>query len=732
MALKKIPRITCGLYAGQNSYIYQFSYNYVPRDGVRISLYFTNSSGIYPNPSTICNTKVPVFIIIGGNVFKMYPVRAHRRISSTVRTIQIDFIDSTFILNNHHVVLTGRGCGTNVHQLGKPINQTITGETSSNSWKTSSEFTNKVKEFTQFPDLEYSFDDFLQELRNVFSVSISGYYDPTITKSFVGTFREVLDAWCTYFNLSYYFEQDILKIINVQTFQLTFPSIPLDAIEYEESEDLSNTFSKTVYSYFAQEGGQKNIAFTDNANVSSIITLYPIGYEYNLDQQQVDLNQVAAAQYGQYYWFLYNYVNGTVSNECGWTSISTTELPPSNLANSIAALIPTNGGIASFDVDKFNQRYQFYRQYGEQLAGRYYLSPQQNDILVLQQYQWFDAGNLVADLNSSNFNNPVSIEYFQEGVTDTDGMIPGTQINKYFLGIRANGNRLIYKDNRVVDLNSAFTLTDAEAQLINTLFQALTQGSFGSEFMDYSELNTNARYVIFQNQNITFGGISNVNSLPAISADQINLFKPIFSSFAIQGVKSVAINNTGTNKDIKFISTDSESFITNVDTVKTNTDSGFTVYYSKFEKCVSESSIVANPAKILGHVAIQRQASIDIPVTFSSSKSSKDGYTIKRDLSYINQYINSGILRNLAIAQQKPSKTLSFSLPYINDSIISSNFITIGLSSMSVEIGSDSMTVTYSFSNELLRVPISQAFIEKLESNMKNSWIRKYNPPETL
>lgn len=731
MAIHPLPRISCSLLVGPNAYIYNFSYSYVPQDGVTMSLYFVNELGEY-NTGGIISMTNPVSITIDGVPFNMYALRFEKSADSKARTIRVDFIDETFNLSNYHVALTGQGCGTNVYQLGTPVDSRTVQERAQGTNATQ----RKIQDLTQFPDLEYTFDEFLNVVQQIFPTEITGFYDPTITKGFVGSFREVLGAWCSYFNLIYYFENNVLKITSPNALVLIFPQVPIDAISSRYSESFENTFTKTACTYFKQEGGQLSVpsqsAATDaNSSITTNVTLYPIGYEQNLPQTTVDLYQVAAAMYGQQYWFLYNYAQGTAGTECGWTAIQLKDVPDNtSIRTTLNALIRDGaGGVATFDTDLFNERYAFYRQYGEHIAGRYYLSQKRGDIEQDQSYSWYDNSTTV-NFTVSQLTNPVSIDYYQEGVTSADGIVPNTQINAFYNGVNANGNRLIYVDNQKRDLQTSFALGESSTNLISQQFAALTQGSFGSVALDYSEIGSKAEYIAFQDQSVLFTTNANEGQIPALSIDQINLFKPRFTTFNLKGVKKNALVDTVPDQTLNVLTTDGPVIISNTSTLKSREGSNILVYYSKYQKCLSESSPEVGSA--FRHVYIPRQVSADIPVQFSSSKLSKSIYSLKRDLTFVNKYASSEILKTLATAQLETTKTLTFSLNYISPEISLTDFVSRGLSSFNIELSDQGMTATYVFSNSVLRVPSTEAFIEKLENNMKNSWVRKYNPEQSI
>ena len=82
MAIRKIEKIYCSLNLG---YIYNVNYSYNPENGIRISIFFVNESGVYKKPTL--NNKVQ--IKIGPAVFNMYSVRFEESKGSGGKTFPI-------------------------------------------------------------------------------------------------------------------------------------------------------------------------------------------------------------------------------------------------------------------------------------------------------------------------------------------------------------------------------------------------------------------------------------------------------------------------------------------------------------------------------------------------------------------------------------------------------------------------------------------------------------------
>lgn len=739
MAIRAIPNVTCSLGLGS---IYNFSYNYTPQEGVKITIYFVNESGVYPISSSILSSKSKTFIRIGGATFSLYPIKYEIMQSVERKIAKVDFVDDTFKLNNYLVVLTGKGCGQNIYQLGSPVDNRTLQEKISASLDSASE---KIKDFTQFPDLEYSFSDFLAVLRQQFPTQVSAFIDPTVTRSFTGTFQEVLNEWCAYLNLTYFFENSVLKIINPAKLSISFPSKPTLALSYNISESIENTFSTTAFSYFQQEGKSINLSDSpdsdgSNSNTNSYIkyvTLYPVGYDIlgqqqdnnistYINAQKVDLNQVAAAMYGKEYWFLYNYWKGTLLSECGWTSTYFDQLPPNtNIYKALNQLKISgpNTYIALLDQEIFDQKFEFYKIYGEKIAGRYYISIERTDPDD-DQYQWYDNTNQNTDFN---IGQKIAIDYIKGDVFSRPKVIPGTEINAYYQGISLTGNRLAYYDNKIIDFKSIFSLDIDLKNIIESLANNILNGMLGSEYIDYSEIGKNKQFLIYQDQTITQDIVNSFNKLN----DLASTFNPSYQRFNIIGYAKSQLKNLTTkksndsNKDILLNQNSGKIIISDTGIIQVKDNSDYLLYYQKYQKCDSRSTIGGFTQKF-----VQKSIPFDAPVTFKMIKGAKNTYQLDRDLTLINNYFRSQILDYLAVKFSIPLKTVSFSLNYFDTSIPVS-FISNGLTSMNVEISDNGISANYTYSNSMLVPPISQSFLDQLEREIKNSWIRKFDPSIT-
>jgi hypothetical protein len=60
------------------------------------------------------------------------------------------------------------------------------------------------------------------------------------------------------------------------------------------------------------------------------------------------------------------------------------------------------------------------------------------------------------------------------------------------------------------------------------------------------------------------------------------------------------------------------------------------------------------------------------------------------------------------------------------------NFLSAGLVGMNVVVGDRGVTASYSYSNEVLRVPEPMNDITNIQQKMRNSWMRQYRPNEVI
>lgn len=752
--MKTAATISCSL---STDSLFNLSYSYTPQEGVRVSCFFANALGNYTKPILDGTTKS--VIKIGPLTLQMLPVYYEMQLQYGRRVLKVDFVDDTRLLNNHHVCLVGRGCGANVHPLGKVLNP---------AQITSKSLDDTVKNLTQFQDLEYSFNDLLAEITKVIPVQNQSTFDATITRNDTGTFKSVLNEWCHFYGLTWYVENGSLHIINVAITPLIIDSsiVPVDATEYEESSSIEETYGKTVAFYFNQEGND----YETNTSALNSATLYPIGTDTSVPQIVPDSAQVAAALCGRSFWFLYNYYRGTAGTQCGWTPLSiSTSNPGSTLLTSLTALnksaqtVATAGAanlppppfvdVAVIDEAFFDQQFEAYSQYGQNIAGKYYLSNPRGTILNDQACQWFNVTNNSITDYASEFADSLKVQVeflLSQGNTSRDvvppdfsdvfppgsdpaftSVVKGTQINQSFPGVNFTDDRLLFVDTLFPDASKQFKQSDALCAMADAFFAQLFTGMEGSESLDYSEVaNGAALFKRFASYYAT--------SLPAPLTDlfdktlpgQFYLLAPRFNQINLSGTSTANLasqQNANTTNALEVLTSTQGSTLSSAATLQAIPLNGSRAYYAKYSQCSSASSPVGIVAPFR-HEFEPKEISSDIPLPPSYSKTSQSSYLLKRDISYLNALTTSTLLNSLAVGRTFPTNRVTFSLNYFYP-LIAVNPISKGLVNLNVSIGDNGITTTYTFSNEILQTPYTDAFIQRLTQQVRNSWIRQYNPP---
>ena len=728
--MRTLENVSCSLNLGL---IYSLDYSYSPESGATITIFFVNQSGEYSEPSLLPMRKVS--ITIGPASFSMYPKSYKISKASGRRVISVDFVDETFKLDNFYVTLTGRGSGQNIYQLGSPVDRRTIAEKLQDALDPTAE---KIKEFTQFPDLEYSFDDFIRVLRREFSVNVNASYDATITRSSVGTFREVLSDWCSFFNLAFYFENSRINIYDPTRITINLPSKPNDAISYEVSEDIGSTYGKTVVNYFQQEGDEKELSETfdenggepsdtnnnnssggANSNTIKYLQLWPIGYEFNLQQPTLDLNQVAAAMYGKKFWMLYNIANNKLS-ECGMTK--TNQVYSGNTVSEINEKI-------------LEDKFAAYYNYGKNIAGKYYLSYRVDGLTILKDTTWFsEAEGQIFNMDSELAQERAVSPEFLDPPDDDINIISETIINEYFPGVNFRGKRVFYKDTKDYGESDAFALTDAQELSIEKTFNDLFPE--GNKSVDYSSLDGlsgNKNYISYSpNFTIDNGVVPNdIQSL----IDEINkgnkqvYLKPRYASYDLKGLRTRDIINQkdleNQPSEIKPKTNSGPTVVANTSTVKVKKEGSYVVYYDKYSTSASASTL----SNYFGHKFDIKRVSTDNYIGLNFQKIGNT-YSIQRNVAFIDSLVKNPFLPQLAQGRTFPTKTVSFSLNYFYS--IPSNFLSNGLVGMQMSVSDNGVSATYTFSNSPLEVPNKINDFEKFEQNIKNSWIRQYRPKEVI
>lgn len=709
MSTRSLGQVSCSLNLGLP---YSVSYDYSPKSGSAITIFFVNQQGVYNRPAYMQKAQVQ----IGSASFSMYVVASDIQLSQGRRVMSVDFVDEVFQLDNYLVVLTGRGCGFNVFQLGRAVD---TRTATQKQAAAPDPVAQQIAELTQFPDLEYNFNDFLTILRQKFTVQITAAFNSTVTNPFVGTFREVLDSWCAFFNLSWFFENSMIKIFNPLTLAITLPTQPVDAIEFSSSEDVRDTYGKTCFNWFQQEGGQFQLNQTSNANgplLTRTDTLFPVGYEFNLPQTSVDLNQVAAAQFGENFWFLYNYYVGSVAEQCGLSGVAVT---PASIFTSVGNL---GGTIATFNQNLFQQRYKAYRDYGDNIAGRWYLSNEKSDLAVDEGFRWFDetAGPIFTftDVDDKTIN----LNYLTPINGSGFNIIPETFVNSYYPGVNYIGNRIAYQDSSPNAFG--FTLTPTQTALVDNIYEAFSIK--GNDAMDYSQLPINS-YVSYVPAAIPQDLTTIFNNMPAYTTG----FAPRFTSIPIKGIRDSDYATYKASKsepnEVKIVNTSQGGdVISNTSVIKTEQQGSYSIYYDKYQLCAS--AFTNGP--YFQHRFDPRQISSDNQLGITFIKQAGNTYQLNRDYGVITSLVNNPLLSQLAQPRSFPTRKVSYTVNYFVNVPI--NFLTNGLVGLNVSIDTNGVTASYSYSNEMLQVRYPEKLFNQIEQLIRNSWIRQYHPTQVI
>lgn len=716
--MRKLDTVSCSLNLGL---IYNISYSYSHESGVSMTIFFVKESGEYQKPNLLPMQKAS--IRIGPASFSLYVKSFKISKAARRRVISVDFVDEMFMLDNYYIALTGRGCGKNIYEIGSPVDKRTIEQKLEASLD---QVTERIKQFTQLDDIEYSFNDLLSIIRQKFPVFINANYDTNITRATTGTFRAVLSDWCNFFNLSFFFENSQIKIYDPTKLTINIPDQPVDAISYEYSEDIGETYGKTVSRYFEQEGGERPFNNTDGngtdstgqSNTIKTLTLYPIGYEFGLAQTSFDLKQVAASMYGKEFWFLYNLANDTLS-ECGWRNTGV-----------------IHGGFKVAEVNdvEFNSKFEAYSSYGRSIAGRWYLSNRINNLDILKDCIWIsEADGAVFDVDSNLAKERrIEPDYLEPDNTSVN-IIKGTRINQLFEGINFTGKRLAYFDSRDNGASAAFQMSDDLENLISFVFEkAVPDGNSSFNFSGIAGLVDGKKYVKYSPNAYSMAGMP-----PAISVIMLSISKgektqylsPKYSGYPIKGVRKIdLINKTDLNNqptEIKPTTSLTGGVISNTGLIRVKKNGAYVVYYDKYSKCNSKSS----DGNYFKHHFDIEKISDDNVITYEFNKTA-DSYSLKRNFQVIDSLLENPYMQSLAQARTFPTKTASFSLNYYYTVPI--DFLSNGLIGLNMDIGDDGLTCSYTFSNSVLAVPDKTNEFQLFENSLKNSLIRKYNPKEVI
>lgn len=720
MAIKNLAQITCSLNLGL---IYSLDYDYSPGGGATIRLFFVNERGVYQRPQYMQKAQIRV----GAASFSMYVVASDIQLSSGRRVMEVIFVDDTFRLDNYMVVLTGKGCGYNVYQLGTDVDNRSPAQKADSALDSDAQ---QIAELTQFPDVEYSFDEFLNVLRRHFSVAVSAFYDTDVTNTYSGSFRDVLDSWCSLFNLSWYIENSVIKIFDPTKLTITLPTEDslTDPISYNSLEDVRGTYGKTCANWFQQEGGQYSLNQTSDNDGPTLIRyhlLLPVGSERNLPQAMTtreDLNQCAAAQFGEPFWFLYNYWLGSTSTNCGWTPIT-----PSTSLSVVNSTYQAGGRIAQVNEPVFNQRFEAFNTYGESIAGRYYLSERVTTIPIDRNYTWFSEGLIGNGQSFLTSEKTLDLQFLTPPTLNTS-VLPGTSINQFYSGVNYVGDRIAYRDDSINA--TSFSLTPAQQALVNSTYESITFN--GSQSMDFNSqlapiYGTNNTYVGYNPISVPQDLVALFNNIPNLTTG----FLPRYTyGLPIQGITTLdysTLKASQTEQDgIEIVNDSGPTVVSNTAVIKTLKQGAYTAYYDKYAKCASAHTA----GNYFGHRFEMRQISSDNEIGVTFSKPAPNVYKITRDYGLVDSLVNNPLLPQMAQARTFPTRKVSFTVNYFYD--VPTDFLTNGLVGLSLSVGDGGVTATYSYSNEILQVPEPANQFALFEQMMRNSWIRRYQPNQVI
>jgi hypothetical protein len=734
----QLDQVTCSLNLG---YIYSVDYSFDPKTGVKIILFFTNESGIFPFVPTVFNNNqncpmlsalVPCHISIGGADFIVYPVTYTLQQSNDKKILKVEFIDSNFLLDNYYIVLTGRGCGPNTFPLGIPFQYlNPTSEEEQRRWL--------LQQYTSFVDLEYFFFDFINVLQKIFPVTVNANVDTTIQRAFTGNFREVLDAWCGYLNLSYFFENNQLFIYDPLVLQskLVFPSVPGNALSSEFTESLVGTYSKVSSIFIESDGGQFNLSYP--LGVYDCLTLFPVGSQFGDPPITIDNNQVIASMFGKQFYFLYNYYNqiGATTIDLPaldiqanyYPNIGTTDLPLGIIQNSSLPILNSLNqsnvtNVINFDEGVFDAQFAMYNDYGTKVAGRFYQSDDVGDFTQFAGFTFQNDGGQVIKLDE--FSNPDN----QNPPPDDIALIQQT-VQGGFPGLLSNGNaRYIYYDNSVRD-TGVFMLSPDQQSTLNDTYNAIVQGFEGARGLDVSSLGLSQVAAFTLPTQPSF-----INDLFVSAVNNFSLDN-IFNNYPVKGYKPITPINQpdpGPDKLNNYFPSSlnitssappppSNPTINQQGSFLVRQNGEYVAYFPKYGQCIFTANAVGT--NVLNNRYVNKTESVDVPVRFKMTPNGYGtSYTLTRDLSIIASNVWQQETNNSCGARTFTAKSVSFTLNYFID--IPANYITNGFVGLTVEVNERGILATYNYSNSMVGVNESEAIVDKIERSIRNSIKRQY------
>lgn len=768
MAIRKLEQVSCGLNLG---YVYSLSYQYRPQEGSTITIGFINKTGVYAK--NFLSATSPVAIRVGTTSFLMYPISYQLLNSSDGKVISVEFRDATFKLENYYITLKGNGCGQNIFSLGTPVKET----TKVGGLKTKEEQdAEALFNYTSFPDLEYTFSDFLGVLRQIATVQSS--VTSFATNSFTGTVKSVLDDWCDYLGFSYYMENGSIRIFDPRSAVIQFPPVPTDAISVTESESLEGTFGKTASIYARLEGGEVTYDKDESSQpdtpatpatpdipkkppggdtepdnkLITYLTFYPL-YPNFMPFQQAnptqfpDIEQVVAAMYGEKFWFLYNYANGRYSSKgssslnslkfydkIGFYSAPTQSISweasrkfSENLDKMSKALnIPPGSALrlGALDQDIASENFQSIRTYAENICGLYYQSDSLSDLGYYDSFE-FDAGNQTGDGETFSFKKQaIEFEKFGSPRGSEFGVVNGTDEGG-FPGIFTKGNRFIFKDTRFRPLSEQFKLTTEQEGEVNRIYNKIVGGLVGSENLNVASyipsLPLDWNVYLESSEDVFF---TILNELVKTKIDAQILYPRFPNAISFEGVKpakppatELPTQEPTPKEDGKTTPVTSSQ----VDIKQLNQDGEYKTFYGKYERC---ESLTSTPIQAMNHRFTFKDISSDVSSPVSVTPMFGGSLIrVERDLFGISRYFTSGLLNLLSVGQPVKRRSLSFSLNYFYN--VGINPLGNGLTGLELNFGESGLTASYTFSNDALTIPVPDVQLQQIVQEIRNSIKRK-------
>jgi len=310
--VKNIDQITIN---GSNKYLNGYIYNidYTPGLGnspSSLSVSLVNETGEYLTPNL--SILIPNTIKIGQNLtLKMYPIRYSKKDSTEGgKLLQVEFVDGSYLLDKIYIGLQNRHgeakktqidgadysapfyVDKNLIIVGRELHPCDTNKDGLLSFDEISnldqcdpcpscpgdKYDSRCKDLANARvfDVAYSFGDLITAVNNSNKginiespIGVPAAQLQNYLKEFVGTFRDVLDQWCTELGLSYYYDPEQNQVF----FRDTTSDIDLDKdfiinslnsdsnikiISQDEEVSIENTTTRASISHYQRDGEKKS------------------------------------------------------------------------------------------------------------------------------------------------------------------------------------------------------------------------------------------------------------------------------------------------------------------------------------------------------------------------------------------------------------------------------------------------------------------------------------------